>query len=40
MELLGELGFYTLAGHSDSPRDLLDEVPARRTTRAGRGFHL
>jgi probable F420-dependent oxidoreductase len=25
-EALTELGFYTLAGHSDSPRDLLDEV--------------
>ena len=25
-EPLGELGFYTLAGHSDSPRDLVDEV--------------
>lgn len=26
LELLGELGFYTLAGHSDTPRDLVDEV--------------
>ena len=25
-ELMTELGFYTLAGHSDSPRDLVDEV--------------
>lgn len=26
LELLPELGFYTLAGHSDSPRDAVDEV--------------
>jgi 5,10-methylenetetrahydromethanopterin reductase len=26
LEQLTELGFYTLAGHSDSPRDLVDEV--------------
>ena len=26
MEPLTELGFYTLAGHSDSPRDLVNEV--------------
>jgi 5,10-methylenetetrahydromethanopterin reductase len=26
MEQLTELGFYTLAGHSNSPRDLVDEV--------------
>jgi 5,10-methylenetetrahydromethanopterin reductase len=26
VELLAELGFYTLAGHSDSPRDLVTEV--------------
>ncbi len=33
--LLTELGFYTLAGHSDSPRDLLDEV--REAERLGLG---
>ena len=27
-ELLGELGFYMLAGHSDSPRDAVDQVRA------------
>jgi 5,10-methylenetetrahydromethanopterin reductase len=26
LDQLGELGFYALAGHSDSPRDLVDEV--------------
>lgn len=30
-----ELGFYTLAGHSDSPRDLVDEV--RRAEELGLG---
>ncbi len=32
---LGELGFYTLAGHSGSPRDLVDEV--RDAERLGLG---
>jgi 5,10-methylenetetrahydromethanopterin reductase len=35
LELLGELGFYTLAGHSESPRDLVDEV--RRAEQIGLG---
>ena len=35
MEPLNELGFYTLAGHSDSPRDLVDEV--RQAERLGLG---
>jgi probable F420-dependent oxidoreductase len=26
LDRLGEVGFYTLAGHSDSPRDLIDQV--------------
>jgi 5,10-methylenetetrahydromethanopterin reductase len=34
-ELLTELGFYTLAGHSDSPRDLVNEV--RRAEELGLG---
>ena len=38
MELLGELGFYTLAGHSDSPRDLLDEVPRAEQLGLGAAF--
>jgi 5,10-methylenetetrahydromethanopterin reductase len=33
--LVGELGFYTLAGHSDSPGDLIDEV--RRADELGLG---
>jgi probable F420-dependent oxidoreductase len=32
---LNELGFYTLAGHSDTPRDLVDEV--RHAERIGLG---
>lgn len=35
MEQLNELGFYTLAGHSDSPRDLVTEV--RRAEELGLG---
>ena len=35
MEQLNELGFYTLAGHSDSPRDLVHEV--RRAEELGLG---
>jgi 5,10-methylenetetrahydromethanopterin reductase len=34
-EPLNELGFYTLAGHTDSPRDLVDEV--RQAERFGLG---
>jgi 5,10-methylenetetrahydromethanopterin reductase len=34
-DLLGELGFYALAGHSDSPRDLVGEV--RRAEQLGLG---
>ncbi len=34
-EILGELGFYTLAGHSDAPRDLVGEV--RHAERLGLG---
>jgi probable F420-dependent oxidoreductase len=34
-EELGELGFYALAGHSDSPRDLIDQV--RRGEELGLG---
>jgi 5,10-methylenetetrahydromethanopterin reductase len=34
-DLLGELGFYTLAGHSDTPRDLVEEV--RHAERIGLG---
>jgi 5,10-methylenetetrahydromethanopterin reductase len=35
LEQLTELGFYTLAGHSDSPRDLVDE--ARQAEQLGLG---
>ena len=35
MDQLNELGFYTLAGHSDAPRDLVDEV--RHAERIGLG---
>ena len=35
MDQLNELGFYTLAGHSDTPRDLVDEV--RHAERIGLG---
>jgi 5,10-methylenetetrahydromethanopterin reductase len=35
VDQLTELGFYTLAGHSDSPRDLVDEV--RRAEELGLG---
>jgi 5,10-methylenetetrahydromethanopterin reductase len=35
MEQLTELGFYALAGHSDSPRDLVEEV--RQAERLGLG---
>lgn len=37
-ELLGELGFYTLAGHSDSPRDLVDEVRLAEKLGLGAAF--
>lgn len=35
MTQLNELGFYTLAGHSDSPRDAVQE--ARRAEERGIG---
>ena len=35
---LGELGFYTLAGHSDSPRDLLGEVREAEALGLGSAF--
>src|SRR5437763_4336416 len=35
VEPLNELGFYTLAGHSNSPRDLVEEV--RHAERLGLG---
>ena len=35
VEQLNELGFYTLAGHSDTPRDLVEEV--RHAERIGLG---
>jgi probable F420-dependent oxidoreductase len=38
MEPLNELGFYTLAGHSDSPRDLLDEVRDAEALGLGAAF--
>ena len=38
MEPLTELGFYTLAGHSDSPRDLVDEVRQGGATGPGVGL--
>jgi 5,10-methylenetetrahydromethanopterin reductase len=37
-ELLGELGFYALAGHSDSPRDLVDEVRLAEQLGLGAAF--
>lgn len=38
MEPLTELGFYTLAGHSDSPRDLVDEVRQAEQLGLGSAF--
>jgi probable F420-dependent oxidoreductase len=38
MEQLNELGFYTLAGHSNSPRDLVDEVRVAETIGLGSAF--
>lgn len=35
---LTELGFYTLAGHSDSPRDLVDEVQQAEELGLGSAF--
>jgi probable F420-dependent oxidoreductase len=35
---LGELGYYTLAGHSDSPRDLIDEARTAEALGLGAGF--
>ncbi|MCK9875344.1 TIGR03857 family LLM class F420-dependent oxidoreductase [Frankia sp. Ag45/Mut15] len=35
---LNELGFYTLAGHSDSPRDLVDEVRVAERIGLGAAF--
>jgi probable F420-dependent oxidoreductase len=35
---LGELGFYTLAGHSDSPRDLVEEVREAEALGLGSAF--
>ena len=35
---LGELGFYTLAGHSDSPQDLLTEVREAEAIGLGSAF--
>jgi 5,10-methylenetetrahydromethanopterin reductase len=37
-ELLGELGFYALAGHSDSPRDVVDEVRLAEQLGLGAAF--
>src|SRR3984885_4629050 len=37
-ELLTELGFYTLAGHSGSPRDLVDEVRLAEDLGLGAAF--
>ena len=37
-DLLGELGFYTLAGHSGSPRDLVAEVRAAESLGLGSAF--
>ena len=37
-ELLTELGFYTLAGHSDTPRDLVDEVRLAEKLGLGAAF--
>ena len=36
--LLGELGFYTLAGHTDSPRDLVEEVRQAEALGLGAAF--
>ncbi len=38
MEQLTELGFYTLAGHSNSPRDLVDEVRVAERIGLGSAF--
>jgi 5,10-methylenetetrahydromethanopterin reductase len=38
MEQLTELGFYTLAGHSNSPRDLVDEVRVAEALGLGSAF--
>lgn len=38
MEPLNELGFYTLAGHSNSPRDLVDEVRVAEELGLGSAF--
>jgi alkanesulfonate monooxygenase SsuD/methylene tetrahydromethanopterin reductase-like flavin-dependent oxidoreductase (luciferase family) len=38
VEPLTELGFYTLAGHSDSPRDLVDEVRQAEQLGLGSAF--
>ena len=38
MDQLTELGFYTLAGHSDSPRDLVDEVREAEELGLGSAF--
>jgi 5,10-methylenetetrahydromethanopterin reductase len=38
LEQLTELGFYTLAGHSDSPRDLVDEVRQAEQLGLGAAF--
>jgi probable F420-dependent oxidoreductase len=38
MEQLTELGFYTLAGHSNSPRDLVDEVRTAEALGLGSAF--
>src|SRR3954454_20529601 len=38
MEPLNELGFYTLAGHSDSPRDLVGEVRQAEAMGLGSAF--
>jgi probable F420-dependent oxidoreductase len=37
-EQLGELGFYTLAGHTESPADLLDEVREAEELGLGAAF--
>jgi probable F420-dependent oxidoreductase len=37
-EPLNELGFYTLAGHTDSPRDLVDEVRQAEVLGLGSAF--
>ena len=35
---LGEIGFYTLAGHANSPRDLIDEARVAEELGLGSGF--